>query len=517
MAKLNRTRIVSSIENKIVTGLITSDSFCRQLAPILKKDYFAVEYAGIIAEWCRKFFHEYHKSPKQHIEDIYLSKREEVGEDMADIIHVFLKTISDQYEQDGLNVDYLLNHSFEYLRKRSLEVTHEQLSSLLDKGKVDKAERLLQEYRRTARSVSSWVNPLDPEYIKNVLLDEEEDHIFRFPGKLGDISGWHERGWFVAVVAPMKRGKSFFLQEVAVQCILNRKKVAFFSLEMQHKRVSRRILARLTAYGKREGTYVYPCFDCLSNQDGTCKKESRINRKRLVTEEGAKPQFSLDMKYRPCTACRGTGDFKLGTWFTTRKREKMELKKTIRKVKAINIMFGDNFRMRSFPANSANMQDIKAELDALEYMEDFIPDVIIIDYADILKPEDARQTDERHRANETWKMMKNMSDERNVLLFTATQGNRKSIDKKSMVATDISEDIRKFAHIDMMYAISQTTQEKREGVMRISIIGLRDEDFDEDAQILVLQQRALGQILLDSELATRRTVDKELDIMSGTL
>lgn len=514
MPKLNRIRIVSSIENKIVTGLITSDSFCRQLSPILKRDYFAVEYAGVIADWCRKFYHEYRKAPKQHIEDIYLSKRDELGEDVADIIKVFLKKISDQYEEDGLNVDYLLQQSFEYLNKRSLQVTHEQLGKMLESGKVDRAERIMQEYRKNARAVSSWVNPLDAEYVKNILMDEEEDQVFRFPGRLGDITGWHERGWFVAVVAPMKRGKSFFLQEVAVQAILARKKVAFFSLEMRHKKVARRILARLTAYGKKTGTYVYPCFDCQLNQDGSCKKEKRVNRRRLLDEEGAKPQYRMELKYRPCVACRGTPDFQLATWYTTHKRDRMEFKNTMRKVKSISLMFGDNFRLRSFPANSANIIDIKAELDALEYMEEFVPDVIIIDYADILKPEDARVSDERHRANETWKMMKNMTDERHVLLFTATQGNRKSIDKKSMGQTDISEDIRKLAHIDMMYAISQTKQEKREGVMRISVIGARDDDFDEDLQVLVLQQRALGQILLDSELAGKRAVAPEMDIFS---
>jgi hypothetical protein len=460
VTKLNRVRIVSSIENKIVTGLITSDSFCRQLAPILKKEYFAVEYAGVIAEWCKKFYHEYREAPKQHIEDVYLSKRGEMGEDVADIIKVFLKKISDQYESDGLNVDYLLQQSFEYLNKRSLQVTYEQLGKMLDSGKVDRAEKLMQEYRKNARAVSSWVNPLESEYVKNLLMDEEEDHVFRFPGKLGDVAGWHERGWFVAVVAPMKRGKSFFLQEVAVQCILARKKVVFFSLEMGHKRIARRILARLTAYGKKTGTYVYPCFDCQSNQDGSCKKEERVNRKRLLDDEGNKPQYRMELKYRPCVACRGAADFHLATWYTTHKRDRMEFKNTMRKVKAINIMFGDNFRLRSFPANSANMVDIKAELDALEYMEEFVPDVIIIDYADILKPEDSRMVDERQRSNETWKMMKNMTDERHVLLFTATQGNRKSIDKRNMQAVDISEDIRKFAHIDMMYAISQTEQER---------------------------------------------------------
>jgi hypothetical protein len=51
--------------------------------------------------------------------------------------------------------------------------------------------------------------------------------------------------------------------------------------------------------------------------------------------------------------------------------------------------------------------------------------------------------------------------------------------------------------------------------MRISVIGARDEDFDGSLQILVLQQRALGQILLDSELVGRKAVDPSLDIFSN--
>jgi predicted GH43/DUF377 family glycosyl hydrolase len=163
-------------------------------------------------------------------------------------------------------------------------------------------------------------------------------------------------------------------------------------------------------------------------------------------------------------------------------------------------MHGDTFRMKAYPMGSANISRITADLDALEYTEGFVPDVIVVDYADILAPEDARITDTRHRLDMTWQHLKGLAQERHCLVFTASQGNRKSIKKLLMEQEDIAEDIRKMAHVDVMYALNQTGKEKAAGAMRISIVAHRHEDSNDSSYVTVLQQRGLSQMLLDQEI-----------------
>jgi hypothetical protein len=515
MGKINRRTIESIDEEKIIKGLILDDSFSRKIIQSLRKDYFENESAALIFTWCKDYFSKYKQAPKKDIKHIFNQYRKELDEDKEEIVSSYIKEVIEQ-ENESFNADYYVDSALMYIRKKSLDVSSSNIQKYLEAGKIEKAEQEMQSYRRNYKSTSSWSDPFDKDFITSTLLDEEEgtDQIFKFPGKLGEMSGWNERSWLVSVLAPMKRGKSFVLQEIAVIAAMNRKKVAYFSLEMSKKRVEKRILRRITAFGKESKEYLYPCFDCLKNQDGSCGKKERINKFSLLSADGIKPKFDRALKYRPCVECRGKNNdsYEVATWFTVKQREKLSIKAAVRKAKSIKNMFGDNFRIISYPANSVNIAAVKVDLEALEYSENFVADCVIIDYADILKPEDSRLVG-RERTNETWSTMKGLSDEKHILVVTATQGTRKSIDKKSMEATDTSEDIRKFAHIDMMYAISQTKQEKREGVMRISVVGARDEDFDEFRQCLVLQNRTLGQVLLDSEIIKTKSdmIDAELE------
>jgi hypothetical protein len=498
-------RITGSMENRIVTGLIVSDEFCKRVLPMLHKDYFESEYAAIIYNWTQYYFMKYKEAPGKNIQEIYKDRRGELEDATRSLVREFLASLSEKYKNDGgMNVEVEVDRAVEHVRKRSMEVHAEKLQKALDAGKIDKAEEEVEKFKQVRKTTSGWINPFDSTFIRSVLEDREGDLVFKFPGKLGELSKWHERGWLCAFLAPMKRGKSFMLQEVAVICALNRKKVVFFSLEMNAKKMGRRILNRITATDPdHEGDFLYPVFDCAANQDGTCKLPQRVNKVRLLLDSGEKPQIKEAAKYKPCTACRRTSDFmsyKVATWFTFNKRDRMTSRSASRKASGLQSMYGDNFRMKAYPMGAANLKHIRADLDALEYTEGFVPDAIVLDYADILAPEDARVSDIRHRLDATWQQLKSIAQERHCLVFTASQGTRKSIKKNLMEQEDIAEDIRKMAHIDLMYALNQTGKESAEGAMRISVVAHRHDEYNDRAFVTVLQQRGLAQMLLDSEI-----------------
>jgi hypothetical protein len=107
--------------------------------------------------------------------------------------------------------------------------------------------------------------------------------------------------------------------------------------------------------------------------------------------------------------------------------------------------------------------------------QDWVPDMVVVDYADLLLPEPhCRQWEYRHQVNETWKILRRISQKFHLLLVTATQTAATSYGTKRIKKGDFSEDKRKAAHVTGMLGINQTTREKKQGIYRLNWVFLRD-------------------------------------------
>ena len=56
MSRIKRRKINNSLEEKIITGLIIDDKYCRDLELQLKFEYFKNKFASILANWCIQYF-----------------------------------------------------------------------------------------------------------------------------------------------------------------------------------------------------------------------------------------------------------------------------------------------------------------------------------------------------------------------------------------------------------------------------------------------------------------------------
>jgi hypothetical protein len=344
---------------------------------------------------------------------------------------------------------------------------------------------------------------IDIENIVEV-FDETQSGLLKFPGQFGEMLGPLERDWFIAIAGSMKKGKSWVLQEFAVQAVMSRLKVVFISLEMKAKDIHDRFYKRITAFSYYDEDVTYPVFDCVKNQRGDCNYSKRINKITLLDDDGSIPEFDPDSKYRPCTICRKDKKLKkqydLATWWETFQRPSYNLGMVAKNLKAFTRMYSkNNLRIKTYPKFTANVTDLKRDLDILEHTDDFIPDVIIIDYADILKPE-YRLGEKRYMLDETWKTLGGLASERHCLVVTGTQTTRGSIYKESLTQDDLAEWIGKLAHVDIMLALNQTKDEKSNYRLRLGLLAHRHKSFQEDEMCLALQNLDVGQVLLDGEI-----------------
>lgn len=287
---------------------------------------------------------------------------------------------------------------------------------------------------------------------------------------------------------------SWWLQELAICGLFAGLKVAYFSLEMNKKAVSKRIYKRITALTNSAGRHHYPVFDCYRNQTNTCKRIQRTCRCGIKEPGEDQPEFYYAKGYKPCTQCVGTEDYVQAVWYQEfNQSENMGSKNVGKKIKNFVLQYGDNLRIMAYPAFSASFDDMESDLDSLEFQEGFVPEMICTDYFDIANPgNDSGGLSERGRADHVWKRGKGLAAKRHCLMATVLQSNRASISKKSLEQEDTSEDIRKLAHVDLLLGLNQTKDEKGQGIMRVGVVAHRHEEFSFKGEVIALQSFAIG-------------------------
>ncbi|WP_291797256.1 Hint domain-containing homing endonuclease [Lutibacter sp.] len=298
---------------------------------------------------------------------------------------------------------------------------------------------------------------------------------------------------------------SWTLREIEIVAMKNRLKCSEFNLEMSKEQLGLRHYKRITAKSFNEGVFMYPVADCKKNQIGMCRKKERSCDIILLDANGIKPEYGKQNdKYIACSACRGTSDYQFETWFEPVKRSEMTEEGLIKTVKSFNLMYGDNLRTRAFPKFTATVGDIEHELNMMEDNEGFIPDVLTIDYDDLILPERFYDNG-RDGHDEIYKKLGGLVQRKNICGFLAIQTNREGAKKKSSKTTDIGQDWRKFQHLDGLIMLNQTDIEKKSGILRIGMGKLRDGEFNLSDEVAVLQNLSLGQSYLDSETLRKNT------------
>jgi len=508
MQKIKRQKRDNSVERQIAIGCIVSSTFLRELRAMYKPEYIASPYAKKIVNWCLSYYAEYEKAPARDIQSIYESrKRKDLDEDTADIIADFLADISDEYERaDHFNAQYVLDQTTERFKARALEMLSQDIDASLSEGKVDEAETAYQDFKSVERLSGVGIDPFKDTEALYHAFEEAPKPLFTFPGELGKMINSHlVRDSFNAFLGPEKRGKSWWLKECAMRAAKARCNVAFFSVgDMSQDQMMRRIFIGLAQKSDRQrycGTFLRPVLDCRYNQINDCALKDRACKNYQVMHDEVLCEYAdRPKKYKPCTACREehSEDFAPALWF---EEITIDHPLTAAEASAKAELFNKRIRGRHFKlytcANSTiNVEGIDTILDQWEN-EGIIFDVVVIDYADILAPE-VGESEFRHQQDARWKALRRLSQERHCCVITATQADAKSYDKETISLSNFSEDKRKYAHATAFWSLNQSEEEKRQKLIRIASLLVREDEFDSNDTVTVLQCLQQGIVYIDS-------------------
>jgi len=487
----------SDSEQLLLTGVIASDEIAAVLLPRITVTLLETHAARTIISWVKAYHEQYGDAPKAHIQDIYNEYKDTLQEKLHTEVLELLSKVTDTAASD-INARYVIAESTRFLRKQQITLRADTARALLLRGKLSEAELALSDSLPVDGGLESWVNPIrDRDFIIRALDNrlDASNALFKLSGALGEYIGPLHRGWLVSVVGPMKRGKSWLLQNIALNCAMAGKRTIFVSLEMSAEDITIRQMQILSMRDLVSGDYPIPEFDCVYNQTNSCSKTQRVNRVPF-------PQLlhpGQQSTYGTCCVCRGTKAFKPSIWNTFRHIDELDTRNCMEILRLFDRQFGgDRLRVKAYPLESVSIPDISNDIKTLELQSKWVPDVIVIDYADILATVPATLQG-RERENSIWRALKQMAGARQCLIVTGTQGNRDSFTADSLSESNVSEDIRKLAHPDIILSLNSTDVEKGLGVMRIGILAHRWKRFLKSRQVMVLQNLSLGQFHLDSE------------------
>ena len=295
---------------------------------------------------------------------------------------------------------------------------------------------------------------------------------------------------------------TWWLWEFALRAVLNRCNVAFFSVgDMSAPQNWRRVHGWvLRSSRKRSGrNTLVPVMDCRLNQLGECR--DCPNQDPVMMADGKLLELDEAQDHEPCIRClkEDPRRFIGSRWYKRERvpdfqphRAKALLQQLSRRTG------GKAIRLQCYPSNQANVRTIRTMLDLWEKQDGWVADVVVIDYADILAPEDAREVETRHRINATWAALRGLSTERSIAVITATQAAKTSYNKSNQDMGDVSEDKRKLGHVTSMLALNQAPGEKKMGLMRVNQLVVREDDFDSRDNVVCLQCLAMSRPLLGS-------------------
>jgi replicative DNA helicase len=464
---INRTKIELSEENRILSHLIASTDFLSQLRPIVDPQLFKSTMAQQISSWVLEFYDQFESAPNKAIQDLYVKKRKEIrDEEDTELIAKYLTNLSKDWEQAKItNINYTVKSAIQYFKIRSLEKLKDNIEYAINQGNSALGEKYISQFSKIEKPSGTGIDLLKDNQLISAAFSERNEFLFRFPGALGDVFGDFSRGDFLACMMPAKRGKTYFMIDACNRAAMMGLKVAWFSLEMTRAPVLRRQWQCIQGLPLKGGTIEMPCFTEYKN--GKFKiGMKKVKKKALPTDQ------------------------------ETIRKEQKKYKRALKSGQIKTVIF---------PANEATTGDVENTLANWEYYENFVPDVIITDYADLFKIEDR---DYRHGIDNIWKTHRAWAQKYDCMVITGSQTDRKS-QEGDVKKTSAAEDIRKLNHVTHMITKQQNKWEKSEGYSRMECLVQR-EGKQYPGSAFVLECLDIGRPYIDSKKDLEVVVEKKV-------
>jgi len=396
----------------------------------------------------------YKQAPGDHLPDLL---EEELQNDKTK--QIYIDTLHQLHQlKDSINSEFILTELKQFIRQQNLKLALVEAVECVKQGQVSQAEVVL--YNSLRHTLDVFDSGIHFDNTKQILgfLNKQDDIFYTGIYDLDKSGVCPARKELFTFLAPSNRGKSWALIHFGKKSLQQRLKVLHISLEMSEDRIAQRYIQSFFSISKNSSEVSLPIID--RDRLGKFVGVTTHLESNILTFQDSKIHAKLKDKLE-----------KIGTRYS--------------------------LVIKQFPTGHLTISALQAYLNNLEQSEKFIPDIIILDYADLMKIDTKNL---RIDTGRIYKELRGIAVERNIALITASQSNRESESVTLITMKHLAEDYSKAAISDNIVSYNQTALEKKLGLARLFVAKSRN---DESGQtIIITQSYTTGQFCLDSSLMT---------------
>jgi hypothetical protein len=376
------------------------------------------------------------------------------------------------------NMEYTLKKLGDFIKLQKVELIARKSATLIEAskaGNMEGVDEILTLYREADRG---GVDLFDPGVrIKDVdevlkAISSTELYVNTGIPELDALGICPTPNEMMVVTAATGKGKTWFAGHLLKTAHMSRKKdgsrykTCHISLEMSRGRTIQRYWQTFFSIAKTKEEIELRYFG-----------KDRWDRPDNVLREISKP-----LKFTPKISF-----------------EDVDLDSTLRE--KVSMLKHNDMIIKDFPMGQLSMSDLYAYLDSLEVFLDFKPDILVVDYPDLMKLPKAESN--RLAIGSIYESLKGLARERNIAIIAPCQVNRAGNDTNQLITRKfIGEDFSKIQKCDMHITYNQTDEEHAQGIARLYVDKNRNGESGD--LILISQNYAIGQFCLDSRMLNKK-------------
>lgn len=400
---------LESFRHHVLSLMFVSDQFIATAANLLQPRFFDTPAEQHMTRLILEYYREYNKTPKRmaiaEAAHAYFSKSKGLS-DVADEFELLLDIVSDLHQEAAEQSDFILDRIVAFCQEESLK---DALLKSVDDIQQGKFNEVLPRITK-AMSIGAELDGLGTFVFKNADQRKTVAQARRIiPSGLewldAPTRGGVGKREMFIIMAPPNVGKTTALINVGSGVAKKGHKVAHFTLEMSE--------------------------DLVRAKYDQCILGKSDDEFEAIDEEGRN--------------------------------------KIAKFMKRMGKNLGSDIYIKEFPPHRLSAQGLRAHLMLLKAQTGFDPDLIIIDYMDIMElPTHIK--DEYKQLAWLGVEIRALGGMLNSAMGTASQTNRGGASKETAMGEDVAGDFTKLATCDFLMSLNQTKKEAEEQEARMQWI-----------------------------------------------
>lgn len=374
--------------------------------------------------------------------------------------------VSMEENRDSVSPKFVLDRVGKFVRHRRLVTDVIEAARILQGPDGDRDERIeeVEKMLLDGRKASDGMFDIGVRFpdIDRVWRTDDEDQDVVLTGieTLDRRRMGPRRGQMHLMVAPSKTGKTWWGVHLSkIAAVRQQKSVLYITLEISAEDIMKRIHSSMFSISRTEAKGKVAEFekDKLGRITGLAHGESKA--RIAVTESDFRPWLKEHIdRWEPRT----------------------------------------KIIVKEFSSGSLTPGMLEAYLVQLASRCSFVPDMVILDYADLMKVSAANL---RLELDRIFVEIRGLAQEHNFALVTMTQANRRGAESKSGVGVHhVAEAWSKIATADTVLTLSRTPEEEKFGLARLKVAASRV--GQDGITVMISQDYAAGQFILDEGYPT---------------